>query len=290
MAVEPVDVDPAFDAGASQPGPADAGPAEEREMRTLVVLPTYDEADNITEVLRRLRAAVPAADVLVVDDASPDGTAEIAKAAGSEVGGVDVMIRAAKAGLGSAYRAGFAEGIRRGYDILVEMDSDLSHDPAALPTLLRAVEGGADLAIGSRYVPGGSIPRWSVRRRALSRWGNRYASAALGLHVADSTSGYRAYRAEIVAALDLPTVRADGYGFQIEMAYRVARKGGRIVELPIDFVDRERGRSKMSSRIIVEALLLVSWWGVRDLPSRGRTGAATHRTPRHRPRITPSTP
>ena len=165
-------------------------------MRTLVVLPTYEEAENIAEVLRRLRAAVPAADVLVVDDSSPDGTAEVAKAAGVEVGGVDVMIRAGKAGLGSAYRAGFAEGLRRGYDILVEMDSDLSHDPAALPTLLRAVEGGADLAIGSRYIPGGSIPHWSFRRRALSRWGNRYAGIVLGLPVADATSGYRAYLAD----------------------------------------------------------------------------------------------
>jgi dolichol-phosphate mannosyltransferase len=262
-------------------------------MRTLVVLPTYQEAENIAEVLRRLRAAVPAADVLVVDDSSPDGTAEIAKAAGTEVGGVDVMIRAGKAGLGSAYRAGFAEGMARGYDILVEMDSDLSHDPAALPGLLRAVEAGAELAIGSRYVPGGSIPRWSFRRRALSRWGNRYAGVVLGLPVADATSGYRAYLASAVAGVELETVRADGYGFQIEMAYRVARNGGRIVELPIDFVDRERGTSKMSPHIIVEALMLVTWWGVRDLPSRNRAGGAARgrraTTPR-RPGITHSTP
>lgn len=239
-------------------------------MRTLVVLPTYDEAANIAEVLRRLRAAVPTADVLVVDDSSPDGTAEVAKAAGAELGGVDVMIRPGKSGLGSAYRAGFAEGSRRGYDVLVEMDSDLSHDPAALPSLLRAVEAGAHLAIGSRYVPGGAIPHWSFHRRALSRWGNRYAAWVLGLGVVDSTSGYRAYRADMVASLDLQSVRADGYGFQIEMAYRVAMRGGRIVELPIEFVDRERGRSKMSSRIIVEALLLVTWWGVRDLGARRR--------------------
>ncbi|HVF14590.1 MAG TPA: glycosyltransferase, partial [Acidimicrobiales bacterium] len=168
----------AAESASSDVGPTGAAPAEEPEVRTLVVLPTYDEADNIAEVLRRLRAAVPSADVLVVDDSSPDGTAEIAKAAGAEVGGVDVMVRSGKSGLGSAYRAGFAEGMRRGYDILVEMDSDLSHDPAVLPTLLRAVEGGADLAIGSRYIPGGSIPRWSIHRRALSRWGNRYASVA----------------------------------------------------------------------------------------------------------------
>ena len=239
-------------------------------MRPLVVLPTYQEADNIAEVLRRLRAAVPSADILVVDDSSPDDTAGVAKAAGHELGRVDVMVRAEKAGLGSAYRFGFAEGLARGYDVLVEMDSDLSHDPAALPSLLLAVGDGADLAIGSRYVPGGSIPQWSLRRRSLSRYGNRYAAAVLGLDVRDSTSGFRAYRANAVATLDLHAVRADGYGFQIEMAYRVARAGGRIVELPIVFADRERGTSKMSSRIIVEALVLVTWWGVRDRLLSGR--------------------
>ena len=233
-------------------------------MRTLVVLPTYNEADNIAEVLRRLRRAVPAADVLVVDDASPDGTAEIARAIGAEVGGVDVLMRAGKSGLGSAYRAGFIEGLRRGYQVLVEMDGDLSHDPAALPDLLRAVDGGADLAVGSRYIPGGSIPHWSARRRALSRWGNRYACWVLKLPLADATSGFRAYHADIVPKLDLPSIQSDGYGFQIEMAYRVARVGGGIVEVPIAFVDRERGKSKMSARIIAEALVLVTWWGMRD--------------------------
>jgi len=152
-------------------------------MRALVVLPTYQEADNIVEVLRRLRASAPGADVLVVDDSSPDGTAALAKAAGVELGGIDVLVRPAKSGLGSAYRAGFAEGLARGYDVLVEMDSDLSHDPARLPSLLRAVEAGADLALGSRYVPGGLIPRWPFYRRWLSRWGNRYAAAVLGLAV-----------------------------------------------------------------------------------------------------------
>jgi dolichol-phosphate mannosyltransferase len=237
-------------------------------VRTLVVLPTYQEADNIADVLRRLRAAVPAADILVVDDSSPDGTAELAKAVAIELGGVDVLVRPGKAGLGSAYRTGFGEGMGRGYDVLVEMDSDLSHDPAALPALLRAVEDGADLAIGSRYVPGGSIPAWPFHRRALSRWGNRYAAAALRLDVHDSTSGFRAYRAAALADIDLESVRADGYGFQIEMTYRVAVKDGRIVELPIEFADRERGTSKMSGRIIVEALVLVTWWGLRDRARR----------------------
>ncbi|MDQ4070861.1 MAG: polyprenol monophosphomannose synthase [Actinomycetota bacterium] len=233
-------------------------------MRALVVLPTYQEAENVAEVLRRLRAAAPAADVLVIDDSSPDGTAAIAKAAGHELGRVDVLVRPAKSGLGSAYRAGFAEGLARGYDVLVEMDSDLSHDPARLPALLRAVVAGADLALGSRYVPGGTIPNWPFHRRWLSRWGNRYADLLLGLSVRDATSGFRAYRADALRAIDLESVRADGYGFQIEMAYRVAANGGRIVELPIEFVDRERGTSKMSLRIIVEALVLVTWWGLRD--------------------------
>jgi dolichol-phosphate mannosyltransferase len=239
-------------------------------VRTLVVLPTYQEADNIAEVLRRLRAAVPDADVLVVDDSSPDGTADIAKAAAHELGSVDVRIRPAKSGLGSAYRDGFREGLELGYEVLVEMDSDLSHDPSALPSLLQAVEDGADLAIGSRYVPGGSIPHWPIHRRSLSRWGNRYAAWALKLRVKDSTSGFRAYRADLLRRVDLDQVRADGYGFQIEMAYRVARLGGTIAERPIEFRDRERGNSKMSSRIIGEALTLVTWWGLRDRVSRRR--------------------
>lgn len=233
-------------------------------MRALVVLPTYQEAANIAEVLRRLRAAAPDADILVVDDSSPDGTASIAKAEGHELGGVDVLVRPAKSGLGSAYRDGFAEGLARSYDVLVEMDSDLSHDPARLPALLQAVEDGADLAIGSRYVPGGSVPGWPIHRRWLSRAGNRYADFALRLSVRDATSGYRAYRADALRRIDLAGVSAEGYGFQIEMAYRVAGNGGRIVELPITFVDRTRGTSKMSGGIIGEALALVTWWGVRD--------------------------
>lgn len=233
-------------------------------MRPLVVLPTYQEAENIAEVLRRLRAAAPSADVLVVDDSSPDGTASMAKAVGHELGSVDVLVRASKSGLGSAYRAGFAEGLARGYDVVVEMDSDLSHDPARLPALLEAVETGADLAIGSRYVPGGVIPDWPLHRRLLSRWGNRYADVLLRLAVRDATSGFRAYRADALRRIELAQVSADGYGFQIEMAYRVAGNGGTIVEIPIEFVDRQRGTSKMSFRIIAEALALVTWWGVRD--------------------------
>ena len=254
-------------------------------MRALVVLPTYQEADNIVEVLRRLRAAAPAADVLVVDDSSPDGTAALAKAAARELGNIDVLVRPGKSGLGSAYRAGFTEGLARGYDVLVEMDSDLSHDPARVPALLRAVEAGADLALGSRYVPGGLIPNWSFHRRFLSRAGNRYAAFVLGLSVRDATSGFRAYRADALRRVDLSSVRADGYCFQIEMAYRVAAAGGDIVELPIEFVDRERGTSKMCSRIIVEALALVTWWSVRDRVARRRPHRSfrLHLAPHQRP-------
>jgi len=230
----------------------------------LVVLPTYQESANIEEVLRRAFHAVPTLSVLVVDDSSPDGTADIAEQVGRELGSVEVMRRPAKSGLGSAYRDGFRRGLAEGFDVLIEMDSDLSHDPAALPDLISGVEAGADLVIGSRYVPGGSIPDWTWHRRALSRWGNRYASKVLGIDVNDATSGYRAYRSELMAKVDFHDVKADGYGFQIEMAYRVLGAGGTVKELPISFVDRARGTSKMSSRIVVEALLLVTWWGIRD--------------------------
>ena len=232
-------------------------------MRVLVVIPTYDEAENIADVLARVHDADPEAHVLVVDDNSPDGTGDVVEALAADDGRLHLLRRPGKAGLGSAYRAGFAWGAAHGFDVMVEMDADLSHDPAALPTLLARVEAGADLAIGSRYVPGGSIPDWSWHRKALSRWGNRYAGTVLSLDVADATAGYRAYTAAALDAIDLESVRADGYGFQIEMAYRVAQNGGRIDEVPIAFTDRTRGTSKMSGRIVVEALVLVTWWGLR---------------------------
>jgi dolichol-phosphate mannosyltransferase len=233
-------------------------------MRVLVMLPTYNEIENIQDVLERARAAMPDADILVIDDGSPDGTADQAEKLGEVLGGVDVLRRAQKSGLGSAYRAGFRVGLARGYDVMIEMDADLSHDPAVLPELVAAVEHGADLAIGSRYVPGGRIPAWSWHRKMLSRWGNRYAAGVLGLAVNDATAGYRAYTATALKTIDLTRVRAEGYGFQIEMTYRLVRRGGRVVEVPISFVDRVRGTSKMSGRIVVEALGLVTWWAVRD--------------------------
>ena len=237
-------------------------------MKPLVVLPTYNEAENIVEVLDRIRAASSTLDVLVVDDGSPDGTAELAEKWGIENDGVQILRRTEKSGLGSAYRAGFAEGLAQGYDILIEMDSDLQHDPAMLPALVHAVEDGAHLAIGSRYVPGGEVPEWKFSRRFISQAGNLYASVVLGMHVRDATAGFRAYSADALAAIDLPSVKADGYGFQIEMAYHVSRNKGRIVEVPITFGERQRGTSKMSSRIVVEALWLVTWWGLRDRIAR----------------------
>jgi dolichol-phosphate mannosyltransferase len=239
-------------------------------VRTLIVLPTYQEAANIVNVLHRLHAVVPAATVLVVDDGSPDGTADLAEAAAAETGQVEVLRRPQKTGLGSAYRHGFRWGLAREFEAMVEMDADLSHDPSELPRLLEALADGADLVVGSRYVPGGSIPDWTRRRRALSRWGNRYAAAMLGLTVADATSGFRAYRATVLQDLDSVWVRADGYGFQIEMVYLIARRGYRIVEVPITFTDRTEGESKMSGHIVAEALALVTWWGLRDRWRRRR--------------------
>jgi dolichol-phosphate mannosyltransferase len=242
-------------------------------VRVLVVLPTYNEAANIDTVLRRVRVAVPDATLLVVDDNSPDGTAKLAEETGHEIGDVEVLSRPGKAGLGSAYRAGFAWGLERGFDALVEIDSDLSHDPAAIPSLLAPVRDGYDLVIGSRYVPGGAIPAWSWHRRLLSRGGNAYSSRMLGLHVADSTAGFRVYTADLLRQIDLSGVRADSYGFQIEMTYRTVQAGGRIREVPIRFVDRVEGTSKMSLYTVVEALGLVTWWGARRILPGGKPAA-----------------
>jgi dolichol-phosphate mannosyltransferase len=244
-------------------------------VKTLVVLPTYNEAANIAETLRRIRASAPGeVDVLVVDDNSPDGTADLAEGVASEVGGVEVVRRPGKAGLGSAYREGFKIGLAAGYEALVEMDADLSHDPAVLEDLLTELKGGADLVIGTRYMPGGKIPDWPWHRRAISRGGNLYARWMLGLSARDATSGYRAYHRRALERINLTAVRADGYGFQVEMAYKVERAGGVLAEVPIEFRDRTLGRSKMSYRIVVEAFALVTWWGVTArLRARRRRGS-----------------
>jgi dolichol-phosphate mannosyltransferase len=233
-------------------------------MRTLIVTPTFQEADNVEEFLRRVRSAVPDADVLVVDDNSPDGTGAIADRVARELGQIDVLHRPSKDGLGEAYRAGFGVGMDRGYERLVQIDADLSHDPTTIPALLQAVADGADMSIGSRYTEGGLIPHWPWFRRALSRYGNRYAGLVLGLKIRDATSGFRAYRASSLEAIDFAASRSKGYGFQIETAYRVLRHGGVVREVPIVFTDRVRGYSKMTWGIFAEELSLVTWWGVRD--------------------------
>jgi dolichol-phosphate mannosyltransferase len=242
-------------------------------MRVLVMLPTYNEIENIQDVLERARAALPAADILVIDDGSPDGTADQAEKLGEILGGIDVLRRAQKSGLGSAYRAGFRVGLARGYDVMIEMDADLSHDPAVLPDLVAAVESGADLAIGSRYVPGGAIPDWKWVRRAISRGGGLYARTMLGLSVHDATAGFRAYHRDNLSHIDLDHVRADGYGFQVEMTDRVVRLGGKVVEFPITFRDRTAGTSKMSGGIVREALVIVIKLWVDDFGGRRRRRA-----------------
>lgn len=230
----------------------------------LVVLPTYNEAENVSAILEAIRARNPEVEILVVDDGSPDGTASIAEAVADRLQGISVLRRDHKLGLGSAYRRGFALGLERGFEILIEMDADFSHDPGDLPRLITAIEAGADLAIGSRYVPGGEIPAWSWHRRALSRWGNIYARRALAIDVEDMTAGLRAYRASVLMKVPLDEVTADGYGFQIEMVREIAKVGGQVVEIPIRFSDRSKGRSKMSGFIVLEALLSVTKWAVDD--------------------------
>lgn len=233
-------------------------------MRPVVIVPTYNEADNIAEVVQRVRGVAPSAEVLVVDDNSPDGTADIAEAAGRELGGVHVLRRPGKAGLGPAYKAGFDWAIEHDHDVVVQMDADLSHEPERVAELLGELDGGADYAIGSRYVEGGDMPDWPWHRRALSRWANRYARGMLRLRGRDVTAGFRAIRIGLLKEIDYPSVRADGYGFLIETRYRIERTGAHGIEIPIVFRDRTLGKSKMSSRIIVEALVLVTWWGIRD--------------------------
>jgi dolichol-phosphate mannosyltransferase len=236
-----------------------------------VTVPTFEEVENIELLVVRIREAVPDAHILVVDDNSRDGTAEKAEALSAEFGGIEVLRRPRKMGLGSAYRAGHAVGIARGYDVMVQIDADLSHDPADLPRLLAAIDRGADLALGSRYTSGGSVPNWPKHRLALSVAGNRYAAFCLGMGVRDATAGYRAYRASILDAIDFDSTHSTGYGFQIEMTYRVRNAGGRIEEVPIAFTDRVRGSSKMSWRIVAEAMALVTWWALRDRVFRRRS-------------------
>jgi len=230
-------------------------------MRAVVVVPTYDEAENIGDLLAAIRASVPEADVLVVDDSSPDGTADLAEKAAADLSAIEVLRRPVKDGLGNAYREAFGRAIDGGYDVIVTLDADFSHDPAVIPVLIDLVEHGADLAVGSRYVAGGATPNWPRYRLALSRYGNHYAGWMLGLSLRDATSGFRAYRADLLRDIRYETTRSDGYAFMTELAYRASAYRAEVREHPITFTDRTRGASKMSAFVIVESMLRVTWWG-----------------------------
>jgi dolichol-phosphate mannosyltransferase len=247
-----------------RPTPFDARQLRSLAVRAVVVLPTYNEAENVVAFLRAVRAAVPEADLLVVDDNSPDGTAALAEEVAAELGRIKVLIRAGKQGLGAAYRHGFTTAFDENYEAIVSMDSDFSHDPTVIHTMLHLLEDGVDAVIGSRYVPGGDTVDWPLRRRFLSRWGNRYTAGILRLPIRDCTSGFRAYRAEALRAIEPASTTADGYAFLTELARKLIANGSTIVETPIIFRDRQFGTSKMSARIIAESMLLVTRWGVSD--------------------------
>jgi dolichol-phosphate mannosyltransferase len=241
--------------------------------RVCVCIPTYNEAENIESIVRRARAAVPDAQVLILDDSSPDGTGEIADRLAAADTRVAVVHRAAKQGLGAAYLDGFEWALSRGFDVVVEMDADGSHAPEELPRLLAALRN-ADVVLGSRWVPGGAVRNWPASRRLLSRGGNAYVRAALGVPLRDATGGYRAYRQHVLTDLPLEEVASQGYCFQVDLVWRALRAGFTVVEVPITFVEREYGASKMSRRIVAEALWRVTGWAVT---SRGRRGGSTRR-------------
>ena len=244
-------------------------------MKTLIIIPTYNEIESLPRQVDAVRAIEPHVDLLVVDDSSPDGTGEGADARAKEDAQVHVIHRPGKQGLGVAYRAGFAWALERGYERIVEMDADGSHRAEDLPTLL--ADGGVhDLVIGSRWVPGGSVVNWPAHRKLLSTGANRYVRWALGLPVRDATAGFRAYSATMLRALELDKVESHGYCFQIDMTWRVAQAGGTIREVPIMFVERDAGDSKMSGAIIREALAKVTWWGLLRVFGRKKTAATPH--------------
>ena len=236
-------------------------------MRTLVVIPTYNEIDSLPHTLEALHSWVPDADVLVVDDGSPDGTGDWADARAAEDPRVRVLHNPAKGGLGAAYLAGFERALEGDWEIICEMDADGSHRGRDLPQLLRAVHDGADLAIGSRWIPGGAVVNWPRNRHVLSRGANVYANVLMGLGVNDATAGFRAFRRSTLEAIRLDDVESAGYCFQIDMTRRVSDAGLTIVEVPVTFVERELGESKMSGNIIREALVRVAQWGAQR---RGR--------------------
>jgi dolichol-phosphate mannosyltransferase len=228
----------------------------------VVLIPTYNERENLPLIVSRLRAAVPEADVLVLDDSSPDGTGAVADQLAADDGQVSVLHRESKDGLGAAYLAGFAWALGRGYDVLVEMDADGSHQPEQLAILLRAL-ADADVVLGSRWVPGGSVVNWPIHRKALSLGGNLYVRVLLGMPISDATGGFRAYRASALHSLDLHDVASQGYCFQVDLVWRAIRAGLSVVEVPITFVERTIGDSKMSRDIVAESLRYILIWGAR---------------------------
>ena len=236
--------------------------------RVLVCIPTYDEREALPVTLRRLRSAVPDADVLIVDDNSPDGTGERADQIAADDPSVHVLHRPQKAGLGAAYVAAFSWGLDRGYDVLVEMDADGSHQPEQLPLLLDAIEH-ADVVLGSRWVDGGEVQNWPTSRLLLSRGGNAFTRRMLRLELGDATGGFRAYRAAVLKELNLGAVSSQGYCFQVDLAWRSVRQGFRVVEVPITFVERSQGYSKMSRAIVAEAFWRVTVWGVTSRIGKG---------------------
>jgi dolichol-phosphate mannosyltransferase len=228
-----------------------------------MVIPTFNEIDNLAEVVARVRRSVPHVDILVVDDSSPDGTGELADRLAAADPHVRVLHRASKDGLGAAYTAGFAVALEAGYDLIGEMDADGSHQPEQLGRLFAAISD-ADLVIGSRWTPGGSVVNWPWHRRALSRGGNLYTRALLGIGVRDATAGFRLYRRRTLETIHLDRVQSLGYVFQVELVYRALRAGLRVVEVPIEFVERERGDSKMTPEVARESLVRITRWGLRQ--------------------------
>jgi dolichol-phosphate mannosyltransferase len=237
---------------------------------TLVIIPTYNERENISAIVARVRAATPDVDVLVVDDNSPDGTGRIADGLAATDGAVSVLHRSGKTGLGSAYGAAFRWGLDRGYTRLVEMDADGSHQPEQLPALLAAADAGADVVLGSRWIPGGGVENWPAYRELLSRGGSAYSRIVLGLSQRDVTGGYRVLTAHALGSIRLEDVHSQGYGFQVDLLFHAARAGLRIVEVPITFIERRFGESKMTGGIVLEAMMRVTLWGIGALPARLR--------------------
>lgn len=231
-------------------------------MRVLTIIPTYNEKENLPRVVERLRVAVPDCDTLVVDDNSPDGTGKLADDMAASDPQIHVLHRTTKDGLGGAYLAGFDWGLAEAYDVLVEMDADCSHQPEQLPLLLRAIENGADLAIGSRYVPGGKTKNWPAHRLLLSRGANLYTRLILGTKIKDITAGYRAYTREALQRLNLDGIDSKGYVFQVDLAWRSEQAGLKIQEVPITFIEREIGSSKMDGNIIFDSMSKVTRWGL----------------------------